>query len=248
MKEACEVLKYPVVSGNVSLYNETNGVAIPPTPAIGGVGLVPDLAHMADTRPQGRGQSAGGDRPRGWPPRPVALPADRDRQSRGRAAAGGSGRRDQGRQPRSLADPRGQGARGARHQRRRPTGGRRRDGARRRRSACSCSPTRASCLLTPPGSARIRAAMSWRRARNWPRRSSSALACWPCQQAVVAPSAAPPSPSGTKRPSPWPICERHTKSWFPQYMGNDLRQGSSWQGLVVPTNVLARALHARLRI
>ncbi|MBX9589151.1 MAG: phosphoribosylformylglycinamidine synthase subunit PurL [Hyphomonadaceae bacterium] len=48
MKEACAALKYPVVSGNVSLYNETNGVAIPPTPAIGGVGLVPDLAHMAD--------------------------------------------------------------------------------------------------------------------------------------------------------------------------------------------------------
>jgi len=47
MKEACEVLRYPVVSGNVSLYNETNGVAIPPTPAIGGVGLVPDLRLMA---------------------------------------------------------------------------------------------------------------------------------------------------------------------------------------------------------
>ena len=47
MKEACEVLKYPVVSGNVSLYNETNGAAIPPTPAIGGVGLMPDLAHTA---------------------------------------------------------------------------------------------------------------------------------------------------------------------------------------------------------
>ncbi len=47
MKEACEALKYPVVSGNVSLYNETNGVAIPPTPAIGGVGLVPDVERMA---------------------------------------------------------------------------------------------------------------------------------------------------------------------------------------------------------
>ena len=47
MKEACEALKYPVVSGNVSLYNETNGVAIPPTPAIGGVGLVPDIDKMA---------------------------------------------------------------------------------------------------------------------------------------------------------------------------------------------------------
>jgi phosphoribosylformylglycinamidine synthase len=47
MKEACEALKYPVVSGNVSLYNETNGVAIPPTPAIGGVGLVPNVERMA---------------------------------------------------------------------------------------------------------------------------------------------------------------------------------------------------------
>jgi phosphoribosylformylglycinamidine synthase II len=47
MKEACEALKYPVVSGNVSLYNETNGVAIPPTPAIGGVGLVPEIGKMA---------------------------------------------------------------------------------------------------------------------------------------------------------------------------------------------------------
>ena len=47
MSEACRVLDYPVVSGNVSLYNETNGVGIPPTPAIGGVGLIPDTAHMA---------------------------------------------------------------------------------------------------------------------------------------------------------------------------------------------------------
>lgn len=40
--EACEALNYPVVSGNVSLYNETNGEAIPPTPAIGGVGVIED--------------------------------------------------------------------------------------------------------------------------------------------------------------------------------------------------------------
>jgi phosphoribosylformylglycinamidine synthase len=50
MGEACRVLDYPVVSGNVSLYNETNGVGIPPTPAIGAVGLVPDIARMADIR------------------------------------------------------------------------------------------------------------------------------------------------------------------------------------------------------
>jgi len=48
MAEACSVLRFPVVSGNVSLYNETNGVAIPPTPAIGAVGLVPDLARTAN--------------------------------------------------------------------------------------------------------------------------------------------------------------------------------------------------------
>jgi phosphoribosylformylglycinamidine synthase II len=48
MTEACSVLSYPVVSGNVSLYNETNGIAIPPTPAIGGVGLVPDIDKTAD--------------------------------------------------------------------------------------------------------------------------------------------------------------------------------------------------------
>ena len=40
MAEACGVLDFPVVSGNVSLYNETNGVAIPPTPTVGGVGLL----------------------------------------------------------------------------------------------------------------------------------------------------------------------------------------------------------------
>ena len=42
MVDACNVLEFPVVSGNVSLYNETNGEAILPTPAIGGVGLLSD--------------------------------------------------------------------------------------------------------------------------------------------------------------------------------------------------------------
>ncbi len=48
MAEACKALDYPVVSGNVSLYNETNGVGIPPTPAIGGVGLIPDWTKTAN--------------------------------------------------------------------------------------------------------------------------------------------------------------------------------------------------------
>jgi phosphoribosylformylglycinamidine synthase len=47
MADACTALSFPVVSGNVSLYNETNGVAIPPTPAIGGIGLIPNIAEMA---------------------------------------------------------------------------------------------------------------------------------------------------------------------------------------------------------
>ncbi|HTZ02372.1 MAG TPA: phosphoribosylformylglycinamidine synthase subunit PurL [Xanthobacteraceae bacterium] len=41
--EACRALDFPVVSGNVSLYNETNGRAILPTPTIGGVGLIADF-------------------------------------------------------------------------------------------------------------------------------------------------------------------------------------------------------------
>jgi len=48
MRSACEALGYPVVSGNVSLYNETNGQAIPPTPVIGGVGLIDDLNKRTD--------------------------------------------------------------------------------------------------------------------------------------------------------------------------------------------------------
>jgi len=44
---ACRALDFPVVSGNVSLYNETNGEAILPTPAIAGVGLIADWRDMA---------------------------------------------------------------------------------------------------------------------------------------------------------------------------------------------------------
>ncbi|MFO1059508.1 MAG: phosphoribosylformylglycinamidine synthase subunit PurL [Dongiaceae bacterium] len=47
MREACLALDYPVVSGNVSLYNETEGTGILPTPAIGGVGLIADVARGA---------------------------------------------------------------------------------------------------------------------------------------------------------------------------------------------------------
>ena len=45
--EACKALDFPVVSGNVSLYNETNGKGILPTPSIGGVGLLEDFTASA---------------------------------------------------------------------------------------------------------------------------------------------------------------------------------------------------------
>ena len=44
IKEACEFLNFPVVSGNVSFYNGTNQKNIFPTPVIGGVGLIPDIS------------------------------------------------------------------------------------------------------------------------------------------------------------------------------------------------------------
>ncbi len=47
ISEACRALAFPIVSGNVSLYNETSGAGIPPTPTIGGVGLLPDVAGQA---------------------------------------------------------------------------------------------------------------------------------------------------------------------------------------------------------
>jgi phosphoribosylformylglycinamidine synthase len=46
MAAACEALDIPVVSGNVSLYNETDGRAIHPTPAVGCVGLVADVREI----------------------------------------------------------------------------------------------------------------------------------------------------------------------------------------------------------
>jgi len=47
ISEACTALDYPVISGNVSFYNETNGHAVKPTPGIGGVGLLKDATRRA---------------------------------------------------------------------------------------------------------------------------------------------------------------------------------------------------------
>jgi phosphoribosylformylglycinamidine synthase II len=59
MAEACTALDFPIVSGNVSLYNESKatggGSAILPTPAIGGVGLLPDISRMTTIGFKGTG-------------------------------------------------------------------------------------------------------------------------------------------------------------------------------------------------
>ncbi|MGV2874557.1 phosphoribosylformylglycinamidine synthase subunit PurL [Macrococcus capreoli] len=52
MAEACRALNTPVVSGNVSLYNETKGDAIFPTPVVGMVGLIEDVNYLNDFKPQ----------------------------------------------------------------------------------------------------------------------------------------------------------------------------------------------------
>ena len=59
MAAACEALRLPIVSGNVSLYNETSGRAIHPTPVVGAVGLVEDVRRV----------------PRGWRERDVLFAA-----------------------------------------------------------------------------------------------------------------------------------------------------------------------------
>ena len=93
MREACLALDYPVVSGNVSLYNETSGNAIWPAPVIGGVGLIADAGRAVDLalKRDGNALMLIGDTI--GPSRRLAVSA-RDRGQRGwRAAAGRSRRR-----------------------------------------------------------------------------------------------------------------------------------------------------------
>lgn len=55
MAEACRVFDTPVISGNVSLYNENNGSAIYPTPMVGMVGLIKDAKYVIPSRVQQAG-------------------------------------------------------------------------------------------------------------------------------------------------------------------------------------------------
>jgi phosphoribosylformylglycinamidine synthase II len=53
MAQACEALRVPIVSGNVSLYNETDGRAIDPTPVVGCVGLLADVRQVPNAWREG---------------------------------------------------------------------------------------------------------------------------------------------------------------------------------------------------
>ncbi|MFK8251309.1 phosphoribosylformylglycinamidine synthase subunit PurL [Ancylobacter terrae] len=57
ISEACKALDFPVVSGNVSLYNETHGRAILPTPTIGGVGVLADFTKSASVAFKAAGEA-----------------------------------------------------------------------------------------------------------------------------------------------------------------------------------------------
>ncbi len=132
MAEACKVLDFPVVSGNVSLYNETEGRPILPTPTIGAVGVIEE--HRQGGRlaadPGGAGHRA--DRRDPGLARPVALPARGLRPRGRRPAAGRPRRRTAQRRLRALAD-RHRPRRGLpRRVGRRPPGGPGGDGHRRR--------------------------------------------------------------------------------------------------------------------
>ena len=150
ISEACRALDFPVVSGNVSLYNETNGRGILPTPSIGGVGLLDDFTKSATLGVQGRRRSDPADRRRARLARAVGLFARRLWPRRGRAAAGRSrGGKAQWRcGPRH--DPRRHRDRRARRLRRRTSDRAGGDGDRkrhRRAIARGAGLDRAACLL-----------------------------------------------------------------------------------------------------
>ncbi len=83
---ACQALDMPIVSGNVSLYNETDGRAILPTPTIGGVGLLGELDELIRMAPRA-GDAAGAARRDARASRAVGAPGRALRaRGRGRSA------------------------------------------------------------------------------------------------------------------------------------------------------------------
>jgi phosphoribosylformylglycinamidine synthase subunit PurL len=89
---ACSALDMPIVSGNVSLYNETDGSAILPTPTIGAVGLLDSVDEIIPGTPQRR-PSRDPDRRDPRSSGPVGAAGRGVQPRRGRRAPGRSGRR-----------------------------------------------------------------------------------------------------------------------------------------------------------
>ena len=144
LREACRALDFPVVSGNVSLYNETNGRGILPTPPIGGVGLLDDFTKSATLAFKAEGEAILLIGETAGLARPVALSARDLRPRGGRAAAGRSRRREAQRRLRARPDPRGHRDRRARRLRRRARWSR--SPRWRWRAASAPSSTRAAAL------------------------------------------------------------------------------------------------------
>ena len=125
---ACSALAFPVVSGNVSLYNETSGEAILPTPVIGGVGLIHDLGKAVRVAFPAAGEAVvliG--RTAGWLGASIYLREILGREEGAPPPVDLSAERAQ-RRFRPRHDRIGHGDRMPRSLRRRPPGGPRRDG------------------------------------------------------------------------------------------------------------------------
>ena len=129
MAEACRALDFPVVSGNVSFYNETEGAGILPTPSIGGLGLIADLERMCDPALKALDETlllvggAGGHLARSLYQREIE-----DREEGPPPAVDLAAERRHGDFVRRQIET-GRGLRLPRHLRWRPPGGARRDGA-----------------------------------------------------------------------------------------------------------------------
>ncbi len=97
--DACRALEVPVVSGNVSFYNETDGRAIPPTPTVGMVGLMEDVEKHVRVGVSPAGRSGRAPRNDARRARRLGVPADDPRARRGPLPGGGSRAREAPRGP-----------------------------------------------------------------------------------------------------------------------------------------------------
>ncbi len=150
--DACRALEVPVVSGNVSLYNETDGRAIPPTPTVGMVGLIEDVGEARPRRVPPRRRPRRGPRRDARRARRLRVPADRSRPRRGALPRGRPRRREAARR---LCSRR----------------------SRRREGSCPRTTSRTAASRSRSPNARCRAAWAPRSRSSRPcatRRSSSA--------------------------------------------------------------------------